>query len=252
MKEFAYNSLYTEYSCTGDIRRNRSSNACFAYVFRELDSHGKKSVSYKIYVYKGIDWLKKERNNNACLLTKRELKHHIDQLKGIIPFRAVIREGVEHDCPCFIINLELKEAMAIHHKYILSWIRYAYEYPYNVVLLEAINLRKESEFKFESIFNLFNLIAGTWGFLGGGHTIACGGEIGFLKRKELEAAIRKRSALNNIFVNNGYDNRSIDYKSARKNLDCRDLEFWTDRELLIAERKSVYLEKYKKIKNKNK
>lgn len=202
-----------------------------------------------------MDFFRKEAANNSCFISKKELRHHLDQLKKIIPFKATIKEVIENDCPCYRIDLTVEDALAIQHKYILSWIRYTYEYPYCVILQEALRLRKEPEFRFESCFNLFNLIGDAFGLLGGGHSIAYGSDIGFLRRKELEAVIKKKRNLNSIFECGGYPKSLLEGSRIKRRLTPVDLEFWTDNELFMRERKPVYLELYKKkkkIKDKNK
>lgn len=252
MREFSAKSLYTEYSCTGSLNKSRRSHACFAHVFDIMNKSKttKYSINYKIYVYKGLDFMEKMHANNACLISKRELRHHLDQLRGIIPFKAVIHERTENSCPCYVISLTLENARGIQHKYILSWIRYAYEFPFNVILAEAIKLHKEKGFMFESVANLFNMVGGLFGLLGGGHSIPYGTDIGFLRRKQLAASMARKSCLNHIYECR-YDGIKLG-NSKISRYTRYDLEFWTNERLFNEERKPVYLERYKEIKQRRK
>lgn len=242
-------NLHTEYSCTGDYKRPMESNVCFAKVFRELGGSQKKSIKYVIRIYSGLCAAKKKSWNNACFLSRRELRNHIDQLKGIIPFKAKIISKKEGDLNFFEVILEIDNIKGIYHKFILTWIRYAYEFPYNMFLMEACKLRKVKPFMFDSIANLFNLV-GSSVSLGGGHTIGYGGTIGFLQRKELAARIGRVTELNNVYKHS-YEGKHINTRERinNKELSWYDLDFWKNEEL-FQKRIPVYLEKYKKIKQK--
>lgn len=248
MDEFSMKSYHTEYSCSGDIQKKRGSNACFGAVFRELRA-GKHSVNYTIYIYKGLDFAMQDNANNACLLTKKELKSHLKQLQGIVPFEFTIKSTMEHKYPCYVVSLKVEDAVSIQHKYILTWVRYAYEYPYNVFLREAINLRKEPEFRFESVFNLFNLIGGAFDMLRGGHSAAYGSNVGFLERKKLAALIVKKDNLNSIFKNEAGKQAMVSDKDRRS---ATSLAYWDDKQAFLESRKPVYLERYKIIKQNRK
>lgn len=239
--------FHTEYSCTGDFKRSMKASVCFAQVFGALGNAKNPSINYIIRIYPGLKVAKTKSWSNACLLTRQELKNHINQLKGIISFKAKIVNKKGENGDFFEVHLKLDKAPVIHHKLILTWVRYVYEFPYNVYLVEALKLRKEKLFMFDSVANLFNLVGSCMG-LSGGHTIGYGQEIGFLQRRELKARINEQHSLNSIYKNsyNGETiSTSINYKN--KKLTYYDLEFWTNEEL-FQDRLSVYVEKYKKIK----
>ena len=241
-------NLHTEYSCAGDYVKQMGSAACFRYVFNHLDRNTKTSIDYVIKIYSGLDAVNKERWNNGCFLNKREIRNHLDLLKGIIPFRAKIVSKEENGLKFFEIRLRVENIKGIYHKFLLTWIRYLYEFPYNMYIVEANKLRKEKPFMFDSISNLFNLV-GSSVSLGGGHSIAWGNAVGFLQRKELTAKIGQVRALNNIYKRYN-DGGSVDTRVTHKGRDLSyyDLEYWRDEEL-FQRRLAVYQEKYKKIKN---
>lgn len=248
MRDFAERAYHTEYSCSGDYNKGRSVNACFASVFGACRAFDDYTIDYKVYLYQDDSMALKRDVNHYCLLDKRELRSHLSRLRGIIPFSYKIIEKEEHGCPCFIVNLHVS-GKGIQHEYLLTWLRYSYEYPYNVFLKEALRLRKEKEFMFESISNLFNLVGVSFGMLYGGHSIGNGRKIGFLKRRELEEKIKLSGRLNDIYnAVEGLGNQLGTSSKIKKNLRIYDKEFWQDEELFMNERKPVYLEKLKKIK----
>lgn len=248
MSDFKFLSYHTEYSCTGDVQREMGSAACFAYVFRNIEKTKKQSVNYIIRVYRELGAVKRNQWNNGCLLSKKEIRNHLDLLKGIIPFEAKIVSKERNGLKFFEIHLKVENAKGTCHKFILTWIRYLYEFPYNMYLIEANRLRKEKLFMFDSIANLFNLVGGCFG-LGGGHSIAAGRTIGFLQRKELSAKINRVQSLNSIYQcsYDGASLRAYDVPYKGHNLSYHDLEFWRNEEL-FQKRLPVYQEKYKKIK----
>ena len=251
MRDFAGGrSYHTEYSCTGDYKENRRSHACFSNVFGHCKPFDNYDIDYKVYLYKGDSIAQREHVNHYCILSKKELRNHLSQLNGIIPFKYRIVETEERDCPCFIVHLHVS-GLGIQHEYLLTWLRYSYEFPYNVFLREAMRLRREKEFMFESVSNLFNLVGASFGMLYGGHSAGNGRRIGFLKRKELAAKIEQANSLNSIYkAVEGLGNQLNSRSRMKNHLDMEDSEFWTDEELFMTERKPVYLEKLKKIKSK--
>lgn len=247
-------NLHTEYSCTGDFELKMSSNVCFRRVFSVLEQDMKKkfSIGYVIKIYSGLSASGENRWNNACLLNKKELRNHINQLKGIIPFRAkILTKKWEHG-DLYEVHVQLDNVEGIYHRFLLTWIRYVYEFPYNVYVIEAQRLRKEKQFMFESMANLFNLV-GSCVNLGGGHSAAYGNTVGFLQRKELSAKLKKTKYLNDIYKHS-HEGKTIKTRVEHngKTLTWYDLDFWKNEEL-FQKRLPVYVEKFKKIKqNKDK
>lgn len=128
---------YTNYSTTGDVelaidRPNRNV-ACFAQLYREL--YKTQTINYQIYVYKvGSDG---QKRGNTTLLTKHELYNFIKSAKKLFPFSFQIEEQKDH----YIIHAKLTGGV-VHHKYLTTWIRYTYEYPYNICCLNVMQMRK--------------------------------------------------------------------------------------------------------------
>lgn len=247
MREFRTVSYHTEYSCSGDYDRKMASSACFASAFRDVDTRKKSSINYKIKLYTNAEISRNIGRSNFCPLSKKDLKNHIYLLKGIIPFEVQITEYKEEKDPYYEVDLKLNDLPGIYHKFILTWIRYAYEFPYNMFLVEANKLRKEIPFRFDSVANLFNLVGSCVG-LGGGHTVGWGESIGFLQRKELTAKLKKVGRLNSIYKTTN-DRLRISTLVQHKNKELRytDMEFWNNDEL-YQDRLKTYLQKYKHIK----
>lgn len=246
MKEFNYLRYHTEYSCSGSINLKMGTRACFADAFRRLNG-GKISVIYTIKVYKE-NTLRKSNGSNMCYFTRKQIKNHLDQLKDLFPIKSSVIDSKDKNKPHFIVKLELMELPGMYHKYALTWLRYLYEYPFNVISLDAYKLKKCPEFRFESIANLFNLVASCYsGWIGGGHSTVEGEPVGFLRRKELLAQLDYRDCLNYL-----YSEVKIKYTKLPEKIDKfspEDFEYWSN-DYFEQNRKAIYLKAYKKFKKK--
>ena len=110
--------------------------------------------------------------------------HHLKILQSVFKFNYRLKEIRNH----FILTVTLNGDL-IYHKYMLSWVRYLYEYPFNVFLADAHKVKNTTGFKFESIINLFNLVGATSGICEHGTGIHA-------KLKELEGGHKQ---INDIF-----------------------------------------------------
>lgn len=243
MKEFRFVNYYTEFSCSGDIELKMASCACFARAFMYLQE-GNKSVCYIIKVYKG-DTLKQKGLSNMCFFSERQIKNHLNQLKDLFPLKFKVYDSCNEKEPHFIIELDLKDVPGMYHRYALTWTRYLYEFPYNMILMDAYKLKEDLYFRFESTANLFNLIASCSDFgVGGGHGVTCGSRVGFLMRRELVAQLNQVDRLNSIYP---VDRKvSKKYPNSVGKFDFTDIEYWQDVRLFEQVRKPIYVEEYKK------
>ena len=244
MKEFNYLNYHTEYSCEGDIKKEFLPEACFGKIF----SCGKASINetYVIRLYKG-DCVLKERKNNACFVGKDEICRHIDLAKEIIgKFTYKIEEGEKDKKSFYDVTIEMA-GDRLNHQYVLTWVRYLYEYPFNMILADANRLKGEKGFKRETIANLFVLISSCFpsSFDREIHLISWGTDK-LLTKKEtvdrIKGLIEKGDRrLNHIYKNiKGKKDISEDYKN---------LEYWnSDKE--FKERFNYYKQYYLEMKMK--
>lgn len=221
-----------------------SSEACFAYAFGRVTDNCK--VHYEIIIYKGIDHLRKTNYSNACFFTTKEIRNHIGQLQSIYPFKYSVRELKDGT---WKVILDLEGVPGTFHKYALTWIRYLYEWPYNVLIKDAYRLKQDPIFRFESIANLFNLVAGCYcDYIVGMHSVMGGAYlVERLTRAALRAKIASVSRVNNLYSRKNIPSVTIPSKSKLANVGFKDFEYWTD-DLFNEERKPVYLSAYNKIK----
>lgn len=247
MKDFLFLSYFTEYSCTGEFSKSLSPTVCFSNVFYEVNNLPI-SEEYIIYIYKGINFLKDKRKSNACFLNKYELSNHLKQAQKLYNFNFSIEDSIgRHNYPIFKVTLSLNKVSGNFHKYLLTWLRYTYEFPFNVLLLDAYWLKKDNKFRFQSIANIFNLITSCYcDDIRLVHKIAtdC---VKPLKKSELSQLIVECDILNNIYK---HITRIRHRKIPKKidGYDFRDVEYWT-KDNFLNKRKKVYMNMYNNLKN---
>lgn len=201
-KNFLMLNFCTEYSSEGNTQKALRKDACFSTIFYSEGNGIVQKNKYTIILYKIGDWLNKKRQNNACLMDRAGIVHHLKILQSVFKFSYHLKEKEDH----FVLTITL-EGDLIYHKYMLSWVRYLYEYPFNVFLEDAYKLKEIPGFKFESIINLFNLVGATSGICQHGTRIHAIGETHWFKAlmttKEIQAKLRDlkggNTRVNDIF-----------------------------------------------------
>lgn len=243
MNEFKYLSYHTEYSCDGTCNKKMSSEVCFSGIFSKITNES--DITYNIRLYPGLDLCVESHNSNACLFTKNELKNHLRQLNDMYPFSYRVVEEVVRDKVCYRVVLHLKDVPATFHKYVLTWLRYTYEYPYNVILRDAYILKKDPIFRFESISNIFNVVSICCpAFVGEGHSISADSINKPLRKKELRDRIKEVNRLNGIYEKLKLKKSKLPDKI--RDFDCYDAEYWSEE--LFEFRKPTYMNMFNKIK----
>lgn len=201
-KNFLMLNFCTEYGSEGNTQKNLCKDACFSTIFYSEGNGIVQKNTYTIKLYKIGDWLNKKRQNNACLTDRAGIVHHLKILQSVFKFSYHLKENEDH----FVLTMTL-EGDLIYHKYMLSWVRYLYEYPFNVFLADACKLKGIPGFKFESIINLFNLVGATSGIRQHGTGIHAIGEAGWFKAlmttKEIQTRLKEleggHKQINDIF-----------------------------------------------------
>lgn len=147
---FKFLEFWTYYSSKGTTNKNLAREYCFSKIFYGEDHQ---TNDYVIYIYK--NGFEQNRDNN-CIISEEQLIEFIDEINKFYQFNynlKSIKDGYKLE---FTLDAPL-----IYHKVILSWIRYSYEYPFNVAVYELFKVKNEKGFKRLTMLNLFNLIGST-------------------------------------------------------------------------------------------
>jgi hypothetical protein len=224
--DFKYLDFYTYYSSQGDIEKELCREYCFSTIFdgdKWMNNH------YELYIYR---YGYKNNNDNNCLITKKQLIQHIEEIKTFysdFDYTLISINGGYK----IVFNLDCE---LMWHKVILSWIRYSYEFPFNVTLYEAFKVKKEKEFKNETILNLFNLIGATMGCTKHGTDIHCISNFYDFKKFVTYESFKERieelieddsySPINRIFST--YTNPLLKTLSLGLNFRVNNTDYWKD------------------------
>lgn len=244
MKEFRYLTYHTEYSCSGTYNLKMGARACFRSAFDNVRNNS--DIKYKIRLYPGIALCKNHNVSNACLFSKQEIRNHLLQLKDLFPFSYRVLDEMKEGNKIIVIHLHLKDVPATFHKYILTWIRYLYEYPYNVILKDAYLLREDLGLRFQSMSFLFNIVSSCqWVYVGEGHSIRENHLHTPITKSELKERIKEVRFLDDIYEDMNMNRDRLPETIGK--FSCNDVEYWSE-ELFNEVRKPVYVELYNKVK----
>lgn len=238
MKEFRLCDYYTYYSCSGSFSKHAAGRPCFSEVFDYVQNNS--NMTYKVKMYRGCAFERDNYKLNACLLSKKEIRNHLKQAQRIYPFIFSIGSKTEGKYKAYEVTLEVKGVPSGFHKYILTWLRYLYEFPYNVMLLDAYRLKKDPIFRFHSIANIFNLVLGCYSEeIRNIHQVPSTGINEWLKGSELQQRLLKVDRLNNVYKVISKAAQRI--PSSARGLSVRDVEYWEDESIFTDFRKPVYM-----------
>ena len=249
MNDFQFLDYHTEYSCKGTLEKEMDVEACFSFVFNQIDE-GNVSEEYEVILYKGTAFSREHHNSNSCLFTKKQIRNHLKQAQGIYPFDFHITEAAKWrgGYSVFKIHLKLTNVPSTFHKYLLTWLRYMYEYPYNVILYDAYKLKKDPCFRFTSMSDLFNLVLSCFNENPAAiHQIAGNQVSKTMLKRDIREKLQNIQMLNNIYVKLKNKVKINQIPNGDGNLTTTDFEFWESDDIFERRRKPVYMNVYKEI-----
>lgn len=249
MNDFQFLDYHTEYSCKGTLEKEMDVEACFSFVFNQIDE-GNVSEEYEVILYKGTAFSKEHHNSNSCLFTKKQIRNHLKQAQGIYPFDFHITEAAEWrgGYNVFKVRLKLTNVPGTFHKYLLTWLRYMYEYPYNVILYDAYKLKKDPCFRFTSMSDLFNLVLSCFNENPAAiHQIARNQVSKTMLKRDIREKLQNIKMLNNVYVKLKNKVKINQIPNGDGNLTTTDFEFWESDDIFERRRKPVYMNVYKEI-----
>lgn len=237
MDEFSFLDYCTEYSSKGDVNVKMGKAACFSRIFR-CDKR-QLNNSYVIKIHKGLDFIRDTRRNNACLLTRKEVRNHIKLLNSIHPIECKVLDKKDH----YEVRLHINGPI-IFHKYALTWVRYLYEHPYNLFIVDAYKLKKLPMFTFSSIADLFNTVLSCYPcYVRDIHQIPKNVVVNKLTIKKLKKTLFEARELNYIYGDIGKKRIYFPKQFGKYHCDT-DYEYWESEESFNI-RKEVYLKSFK-------
>ena len=202
---FEYLNYSTIYQASGDLvfeNKDLGGEACFSYIFNNVRNNKKQHIIYSIYISTDPDFIQENHENNFCILTEEQIRFHISYLRFISSFKYKITKKFIDDYSGFRIDLDLN-AIGSVHKMFLTWIRYLYEFPYNLVLYDSFKLREDKRFIEKS--NYLNIVNFVTAFYSSDYIHQIPKTFNnipeFITRKSFKGRLIKCDHLNDIFKN---------------------------------------------------
>ena len=164
---FRYKNLCTSYQyvlgkgstdCWVDMKKSipDEHSYCFQRLFATLDNAYRYNQECEISICIQINKSKTSiisTYNNLVLLKKDAIIRHIEYLKRLFDFKYnLVSERTFYKLQAKLV------AKPIQIKFFCAWIRYLYEFPANVMMLDIYRLIDAGQFRGESLFNLIMLI----------------------------------------------------------------------------------------------
>ena len=166
---FRFRNLHTSYLFNIDVYKEgdkpltiksfagRTKNTpCFRRLFNYLDGYSrtiKLNAAVGIFINASREIAKQNNINNLVLLNKNTIIRHLEEAKKVVDFEYKITKRKN-----YFIRLNILGGNSIQVKFLCSWVRYMYEFPANVLLLDAYRLIDAGKFTNESMFNLIMVL----------------------------------------------------------------------------------------------
>lgn len=166
---FSYLSYLTIFSCSGTVSLQKEKRPCFGAFLKNVNPNRIYKQHYTITMYDAEE-LRDDfsEGNNICLFSEDQIRQHIKEAMNVYPFRYTLK----HDKCSWIVDFWI-EGFPLFHKFILTWFRQLYEWPYCFALYDMYELKKIDQYKNISDFNLFALVCSTTSY-----ALCCSGEDG--------------------------------------------------------------------------
>ncbi len=197
--ELKYLNYDTTYSVNiNGYQYNFNHEACFSDVFKRIDISRNDLCVYTIWINRSEEYVKSGNHDNYCFLTPEELRNHIKIVKILFDFKYSVKVFEDH----YEVTITI-QGPKIQHKYLLTWIRYTYECPMNVMFVDINLLKKEKLFKFTSKANLFLLLSYAsecWRNYRHIHCVPRGNYGRFLTNDELANRLFQKTYLNDVYI----------------------------------------------------
>lgn len=154
-------NLCTRWSSSGDGVNTDTllTTACYSTNFVRFRGH----QYYVIEMYHSLAGYRNSVRNNT-FLDMGGLIDHIQWIKDFLPEGIVGDFTVSDNAEDNIYRVTLNITGAnIYHRLVLNWIRYAYELPYSLILMDTYRLNDVEEFKDLNRINKFILCSSIYG-----------------------------------------------------------------------------------------
>lgn len=209
---------------------------CFSSAFYYLSKSTQK-------IFKGVYTLKcfkyfEEESGNYCSLSKNQILKMLRYMRRVFDIQATVVE----DDNQYVFTFKIK-GKAIKHKFVLTFSRVFFEFPYNELARDVFKLRALGKFdgidySHKNFLDLFNALCGTYVSFGAGHSLY-----------EYPATNTKNKVLKEVFskgrsqVQEVYDSHRDTGHAMKRPGDLYRIDWDSN----FEKRAAVYSENFKKI-----
>ena len=234
------NIKFRYYNYATIVKKNQQKEFSEYICFRAiLENHQPKDI-YIVKIYKGEEFCKDGTKNHYCPFNKLQINKWLQYInKYLYKFKYKLVEKSD----CFLIKVDT-HSDRIHCLFVLTCIRYLYEFPYNVHLYEAFRLKKITGFKSFSIIDLINLVNRTmFTEYNAGH--------GFGECKHITLSKLRNNIKNMLSINSCFDLNYAKYEKFPSK-QVYESKFWiSDNKKYIEQRIQFYNQHKKEFLSKN-
>ena len=180
MNEFRFLNFKTLYKYKGKLLHSTGNgyvgnSACFNTIFSTFDA---KIAENKITSYQGVELryslvfldahkeeLLSSSINNKCFFNKRQLLQYIKTLVRIVDISDIRIEDIFiQRYPAFEVSFTIN-SRPIAHKYALFYLRRAYEFPFNMILMDVYRIRRNNpklwRIPLQTLYSIYQLAFAT-------------------------------------------------------------------------------------------
>lgn len=235
-----------------DYRNERQ--ACFAKLFYGiLNDLENKPVSLYTEIMMCLNNERVEKNNgNKVFLTVEEIHFYLKELSNMIDFKYKLDIKEHGDS---ILTVEVTD-IPYKIKWLLTCIRYMYEFPFNMALKDAVFLKMHKKFVNINLLNVFNIIGSAHNMVYGWNTNHTCGDHSYVLKLLNYANLKKiisNKAPNDSICDGVYETINhfdkANMKSVQRNEQIEDGYFSSIN--ILNRYKEVYWNNYKRIKEIN-
>ena len=138
---------------------------CFARLFRYSDEFGKNRSKYSTKItFAANEEAYNRDKSQLCLISRKNMTFYLRYLKKFLDFKFQIQKVKSN----YIVIVE-GEHTSTKHKFLITCVRYMYEFDYNIVLAEAIALHRNLKYADFTLFDIINMVSVFRWSLSSGH-----------------------------------------------------------------------------------
>lgn len=235
--EFRGMNYHTVYSATGFKSVNKCRHACFSDISSYARGHRRDSgtAQYKLYICV-TDAENRVGNDDVCLV---DIDKYLTLLKNVVNFDFKIeKEDKDH----VVVTVDFTGPFVLHF-FLLTCIRYTYEYPHNVILLDAMMLYDTGKCPDLNIIDLYNIVnRSMFKYVDRLHGVLESSNylVRPLTKKEIHNRSLCTSELNSFYSTIGIKINNFDYGQIRS--------YYSENQInTFGKRVKAYLENYNKV-----